>query len=420
MKILHINQSDIAGGAAIAGYRLHQELLSQGVDSKLLVGNAKTQDERVATVPRKPRLEKNLERLTFRLSLHYVHLLATFDLTSHPFFKEADVLHFHNLHHNYFNYLALAKLTAQKPAIYTLHDMWSFTGHCAYSFDCQRWQSGCGSCPYPDTYPAIWRDNTHWEWKLKNWVYQRSNLTIVTPSRWLADLAQQSMLSRFPIHHIPNGIDTQAYQPLDQRECRSILGITNYKYVLMVGADNVRDYRKGGDLLIKSLQLLPESLKTGCLLLILGNGGEFLSQSVGIPSLNLGYVSNDRLKSIAYSAADLFLLPTRSDNLPIVLQESMACGIPMVSYDVGGVSDLVRPRITGYLAKAENVEDFTKGIVELLENKQLWQKIAHTCRNIAITEYSLGLQAQNYQKIYQQALLLQDRDGNLVPTIDDS
>lgn len=402
MKILHINQSDISGGAAIAGYRLHQELLAQGVDSKLLVGNAKTQDDRVAIVPRKPRLEKNVERLTFRLSLHYVHLLATFDLTSHPFFKEADVLHFHNLHQGYFNYLAIAKLTAQKPAIYTLHDMWSFTGHCAYSFDCQRWQSGCGHCPYPDTYPAIWRDNTHWEWKLKNWVYQRSNLTIVTPSRWLADLAKQSMLSQFPIHHIPNGIDTQAYQPLDQRECRSVLGITNYKYVLMVGADNIKDYRKGGDLLIKSLQLLPESLKTGCLLLILGNGGEFLSQSVGIPSLNLGYVSNDRLKSIAYSASDLFLLPTRADNLPIVLQESMACGTPMVSYDVGGVSDLVRTGITGYLAKADNVEDFSRGIIELLKNHKNCDIKSQACRTIACQEYSLKSQATQYQELYQK------------------
>jgi glycosyltransferase involved in cell wall biosynthesis len=404
MKVLHINLSDISGGGSIAGYRLHEGLLAQGVSSNLLVGAPKLRNNSVATVPRKYRTEKQLLTLSRRLGLNYTHLISSFNIPKHSFYQAADILNFHVLHGGYFNYLAISQLTKHKPAIYTLHDMWGFTGHCSYSYDCDRWKTGCGKCPYPSIYPDIQRDSTDWEWKLKNWVYSHSNLTIVAPSQWLTEQAQQSMLSRFAIHHIPYGIDTEAYQPLDSEKCRSVLGIPSGKQVLMVGAENYGDSRKGGDLLLKALQALPDSVKTNCLLLVLGHGGEFLSETVGISSLNLGYVSNDRLKAIAYSAADLFILPTREDNLPLVLQESMACGTPTISFRIGGVPDLVRPGITGYLAEPENVTDLCNGIIQLLADKNLREQMAKNCREIALTEYPISLQAKRYIELYQQVL----------------
>ena len=282
--------------------------------------------------------------------------------------------------------------------------MWSFTGDCAYSYDCTRWKTGCGKCPYPHTYPAIKRDNTPLEWKLKDWVYSRSNLTIVTLSRWLAKQAQQSLLNRFPIHHIPNGIDTEAYQPLDCQNCRSLLGIPLGKNVLMFGAASLQDPRKGGDLLLDALSNLPNSLKTETVLLTIGSGGEAIAETVGIPTLNLDYVASDRLKSLAYSAADLFLFPTRADNLPLVLQESMACGMPMVWFKVGAVPDLVRPGITCYLAALEDAQDFSQGIVQLLEDKRLKEPMGENCRAIALEEYPLELQAKRYIELYFQVL----------------
>ncbi len=281
MKILHINQSDIGGGAAIAGYRLHQGLLVLGIDSRLVVGGAKTTSDRVATIPRtKRRIEDQLYRFSWRFGLNYVNLLSTFDIPKHSFYQHADVLNFHNLHTAYFNYLAIPSLTKNKPAVFTLHDMWSFTGHCAYSYDCDRWKIGCGQCPYPDIYPSVGRDNTHLEWKLKSWIYSRSNLTIVTPSKWLAEQAKQSILNRFSIHHIPYGIDIQAYQPLEPKQCRSVLGIPPNKKVLMFGADNLKDDRKGGDLLLKALQSLPDVLKEEIILLTIGSSGEPISEVV--------------------------------------------------------------------------------------------------------------------------------------------
>ncbi len=403
MNVLQINFSDVSGGAGIAGYRLHQGLLAQGVNSKLLVGSAKTQDSLVATIPPKG-IKVGLYKLFWRLGLNYLNILDSFDIPDHPFYQDADILNFHILHSGYFNYLALPRLTRAKPAIFTLHDMWGFTGHCTYSYDCQRWMTGCGQCPYPKTYPAIYLDNTWLEWRLKDWAYTRSDLTIVTLSNWLHKQAQSSLLNRFPIHHIPNGIDLEIYRPLDSETCRQSLNIPPDKKVLMVAAQYLNDYRKGGDLLIKILASLPPSVKADSILLAIGDRGEALAEASGFSMVNLGYVSDESRKAIAYSAADMFIFPTRADNLPLVLQESMACGTPMVSFNVGGVPDLVRPGITGFLAEPENVPEFCSAIEELLDNDSLRADMARNCRAVAEAEYSLDLQAQRYIELYREKL----------------
>lgn len=404
MNVLHINQSDISGGAAIAAHRLHRGLVDQGIDSRLLVGNVKTQSDRIAAIPRKPRLESQLSRFTRAAGLNYLHILGAFDIPKHNFYQNADILNFHNLHSGHFNYLAIPALTKNKPAVITLHDMWSFTGHCAYSYDCDRWKTGCGGCPYPDSYPAIKRDSTNLEWKLKRWVYRRANLTIVTLSHWLTEKVQQSILNCFPIHHIPNGINTESYQPLDPEQCKFVLGIPFHKKVLMFGSQSLNDLRKGGDLLLKALQGLPKALQSEIVLLTMGHVNETISKSLDMEVLNLGYVESDRLKSIAYSAAELFVFPTRADNLPLVIQESMSCGTPIVSFNIGGVPDLVRSGITGYLAEPENALDFCSGIVKLLDNHNLRDLMSQNCRAIAIEEYRLELQAKRYIELYHQVL----------------
>lgn len=405
MKILHINKSDKTGGAAIAAYRLHQGLLSQNVDSRFLVDIVSTNSDRVAKIPSRNRLDYQIRRITKNLGFNDLHLTTTRNIKKHSFYQEADILHLHNLHGEYFNYLSLPSLTKDKPAILTLHDMWGITGHCAYSFDCDRWKIGCGKCPYPDTDPAIKRDNTRLEWKLKNWAYRNSNLVaVVTTNSWNREQIKHSMLKYLPVHKIALSIDTDVYQPLDIEQCRFVLGITSKKKVLMCGAQSLKNPRKGGDLLLKALSDLPQSLKTEIVLLILGNGGENIAELVGIETINLGYVTNDRLKAIAYSAADLFLFPTRADAFGLVAQEAIACGTPTVAFKVGGVPDIVRSNITGYLAQPENVEDFRDGILRLLEDGDLYEAISEKCREIALQEYRLELQANRYIEIYRQAL----------------
>jgi glycosyltransferase involved in cell wall biosynthesis len=282
--------------------------------------------------------------------------------------------------------------------------MWSFTGHCTYSFDCNRWQVGCGRCPYPHRYKPIRRDATRWEWRFKKWTYRRSNLAIVAPSRWLADLAGQSILHHFPIHHIPNGIDVNIYRPVDSEMNRRQFGIPAGKKVLLFAAAKLQDQRKGSTTVYKALQILPDRLKNEIVLLTIGREGKKKSGLDGIQVIDLGYVRGDRLKAKVFSVPDLVLFPTRADNLPVVLQESMACGTPMVSFDIGGVAELVRPGITGFLARPGNVTDFCKGIVQLLEDNNLRKNMGRHCREIAVSEYALEKQAQRYMALYDRML----------------
>ena len=391
---------DLAGGAVIAANRLFHGLRKEGVNAKMLVGKTSFEDDNVKELPHNFTGEKILSRFTIPLGLNYIHYYSTFRIPRHPFFKEADVLNFHTIHSGYFNYRALPRLTALKPAVFTLHDAWSFTGHCGVSFDCERWKTGCGKCPYPLNHPPIRRDATAWEWKLKKSVYKRSRLTFVTPSNWLASLAKKSMVGEYDIQTIPYGLDTDIFVPLDPEYCRQVLGIPKGKKVLLFGAMGLKEYGKGGDLLIAALNKMPASMKNSVALLTLGQADEAFKNSIDIPTYNLGYVSGDRMKAIALSAADIFIFPTRSDNHPCIVQESLACGTPVVSFDVTGVPELVRPGITGYLAEAANAESFLDKIMQLLEEDKIRSEMKVSCRNIAVAEYNLTLQAERYKALY--------------------
>lgn len=411
-KIHHFTLGNSAryGGSVIAVDRLHQSLIRAGVDSKVFCGYLDQVEPGLEfeVLPR-PKLlrycEAIIKRIAREIGLNDVHNLSTFLLKKNLSIKETDVLNFHAIHHGYFNFLALPHLTADKPAVYTMHDMWAFTGHCAYSFQCDRWKTGCGNCPDLITVPAVKRDATQLEWQFKKWTYQRANLSIVCPSLWLANLAKESILGHYPVYHIPYGIDTDVYQPLDPQKSRSILGIPQDKHVLMFGAANLKDSRKGLDLLISALTALPESFKAKLVLMVFGGFMDLnLGATVGIETVNLGYINQDVEKALAFSAADLFVFPTRADNLPLVLQESLASGTPIASFNVGGVPELVRPGVTGYLAEPENAQDLRNGIVELLENQDYLHRLGTNCRHVALTEYSMGAQARRYIEVYEKVL----------------
>jgi len=217
------------------------------------------------------------------------------------------------------------------------------------------------------------------------------------------------MLGRFDIHHIPHGIDTDTYRPLDPQQCRSLLGIPPGKKVLMFMAKSLHSSVKGGQVLSKAFQKLPKALKADLLLLLVGNQGKMMANSLDIPAIDFGYVSSDRLKAICYSASDLFVHPTRAEAFGLVVVESMACGTPMVSFRVGGVIDLVRPGITGYLAEKGDSEDLVHGIDQLLEDERLRLYMRAQCREIALKEYRIELQAQRYVSLYHRLLANHDQ-----------
>jgi glycosyltransferase involved in cell wall biosynthesis len=405
MRVHLVHVGDVGwGGGQIQMLRLQTGLRRRGVDARVLCRD-RTRDDSVE-LPRRDRLERFIRHFTCRLGLNEIHCLSSFDLPHTEAVQRADVLDFHCMYHNYFNYLALPALSREKPVVLTLHDMWPLTGHCHNSLDCTRWRTGCGRCPYLDVSPAVDRDATRWEWRLKRWAYQRSRLTVVAPSAWLAGLARQSILGRFPVHHIPNGVDTTVFRPLDPAMCRSILGIPPGKKVLLFVVDSMTRSLKGSDLLVEALQQLPASLRQEVFLLLLGHKTEALARLTQLPALGLGFVSSHALKVVAYSAAHLFVFPTRADNFPLVVLESLACGTPVVSFRVGGVPESVRHGVTGYVADPGNPAALAAGIVEVLGAGSELESMRATCRKLVLRHYGLPRQVSRYISLYRSL-----RDG---------
>jgi glycosyltransferase involved in cell wall biosynthesis len=349
-----------------------------------------------------------LKGLTAKIGLNELHNLGSFKISKLPAYMEADLLHIHCLHGGFFNYLALPRLTKAKPTVYTLHDMWPFTGHCVHSFDCERWKSGCGKCPYPDMPNAIRKDTTALEWKIKDWSYRRSHLTIIVPSTWLHDLASRSMLSRFSIQHIPHGVDTDIYRQRDREASRWAFGIPPGKKVLLHVSRRMSSkgtgYIKGSDLFVKVLQELPASLRKETVLLIIGEGNDTLVRELDLTVIPLGGLFNDRLKTLAYSAADLFIFPSRAETFGLVAIESLSCSTPVVAFRSGGTTDIVRPGVTGFLAEPENPKHFAEGIVRLLEDQGHLDCLRTRCREVALKEYNLDLYVQRHLALYREVI----------------
>ena len=419
MNILHINTLDNVGGAARAMHRLHQELRRLGHRSQCLVGRQTMLEPGIDNINRQARpfrtlADKVLDRIGIRLerrfSLDAWCYRNSWRIPHTPAFRQTDVINLHNLHGGYFNFRALPELARHKPIVWTLHDMWALTGHCAYSYDCERWRTGCYDCPLlkepgrqivePKPIPA---DRTRSVWETKRRVYQTTPLHIVTPSEWLRALVQESILtSAATIQCIPCGIDLDVFRPLDQGTAREALDLPTDTHVVFFSAHGGVHGRKGFSYLLQALEDLPGTDS----IWLLASGGriELRQQPERFNVRQLGHLSDERLQRLAFAAADLFVFPTLADNQPLVLIEALACGTPVVSFDVGGVPEMVRHMETGYLVRYKDANDLAQGIRVLLNDDNLRLRMRHRCREIAESEYSLELQAKRYLEVYEQAV----------------
>jgi glycosyltransferase involved in cell wall biosynthesis len=365
VRVLSLNHADqVGGGAAIAGLRLHQGLQRAGVESRLLVGTKAGDDPAVHRLE-PARGTRVLRKVARELGLTELGDVASYRVRRSEDLAWADVVHAHAIHGSWFSYPAIARITRDKPTVLTLHDMWPFTGHCSFSYDCERWRTGCGHCPYPATFPGIERDGTAVEHRIKRRVWSRSELVVVTPSEWLARLARESMLGRFEVRVIPHGIDTELFRPAEDRAAvRRRLGVPEGRTALMFAATALgRPHgaeldRKGGDLLMAALGGLSPDARARCTAILMGGGSADMAARLragGFDVVDAGWVTDETTKAELYSAADAFVFPTRADNAPLVILEALACGTPVVSFDVGGVGEAVRPGKTGVLVPAGDV-----------------------------------------------------------------
>lgn len=406
LRVVHVNNADQGhGGAALAASRLHRSLLDLGVQSSMRVASKSSGEVLVKQLPQWPRFQKGAGYIMRRVGMNDLVALTAYGLTHLPDVASADVLHFHLLEGNHFSYPALVPITRSKPTVMTLHDMWPLTGHCSFSYGCDRWVSGCGKCPHLDVYPIVKRDGTHLEWRLKHWTYRHSNLAVVAPSRWMANLVGQSMLNRFGVQVIPHGIDTDLFAPRDKASCRRALGLPLDGVIIAAVSAAFDDVRKGPDLLLQALQLLPAAQRPRCVVAIMGTRGRDLAerlQAAGFRVTDLDYIWSETLKATVYSAADIFVLPTRADNASLVLLESLACGTPVASFDVGGVAETIKDGETGLIAPPEDAGALSAAIARLVDDPELRSRLGDAGRQLIVQEHTSELAARRHRELYEE------------------
>lgn len=410
MRVINLNYSDINGGAARAAYRIHQSLLDSGIDSRMWVNKATAGDwtvegpgnmlDKVFVTLRGLAVTPLIKSLkTTNPIVHSLSILPS-QWVNRINASNADVIH---LHWTQGEMLSIADIgRIKKPIVWTLHDMWAFCGAEHYTDD-NRWISGYTGLNRP-TYESGF-DLNRWTWcrKRKHW---RQPMHIVTPSEWMGNCARESKLMRdWPISVIANPIDIERWKPLDRLLARQLLGLPDDVALLLFGAmGGGHDPRKGFDLLLNSLEYLLGNIGVKKIeLVVFGQNSPKVPLKTGFPIHYIGHLHDDLSLRALYSSADAMVIPSRQDNFPNTGVEALACGTPVVAFDIGGISDIVSHKKTGYLATAFDTQDLAKGVMWVIENSDR-HELRQNARKHAEEHFSYPVVAQQYQIVYQHVL----------------
>jgi glycosyltransferase involved in cell wall biosynthesis len=414
MKVCLLSNSDGRGGAYAAVYRLHQGLRETGTDSTLLVGD-KTRDDYTVLSPAS-KLMKGWTKLrpTFDqlpLSLYNQRERTTYSiqwlpdrLVSRVAQISPDIINLHRINAGFLQIETLAKF--KQPLVWTAHDMWPFTGGCHYSGECNKYTQSCGHCPQLKSQQD--GDISGWVWWRKAKAWKNLNLTIVTPSQWLADCARNSSLFQdLRIEVIANGLDIQRYKPIEKKIARHLLGLPQDKQLILFGAMTATsDNRKGFHLLLPAIKKLSqgEIWQHKLELVVFGASEPVNPPDFGLKTHYLGRLNDDISLALVYAAADIFVAPSLEDNLPNTVMEALACGTPSVAFKIGGMPDMIEHQQNGYLAQPFDVEELAKGISWVLEDEKRYQKLCDRTRDKIEQEFTLEIQASKYLKLYNDIL----------------
>jgi glycosyltransferase involved in cell wall biosynthesis len=402
MKVLHLSTTDIEGGAARAAHRLHQGLRKADVDSQMLVRAKFGIDQNV--ISDRSVLTKLGPRLDgLPLRFYPKHDLAMFSaqwapdaLTTTVAQLAPDILLLHWIGNGFVNINSLRQF--KKPLVWLMHDMWAFTGGCHYTQDCEGYKKQCGQCPQLQS-QRDW-DLSRWIWQRKVKAWRGLDLTIVSPSTWLAEVAQSSSLFKHvPIVVIPHGLDLEKYHPQDRQAARHILHLPQEKHLVLFGASpgTTGDTRKGFQFLVPALQRLGQMDPGKQIeLAVFGSNPPEDPPELGFKIHYLGQFQDDLSLSLVYSAADVMVVPSMQEAFGQTASEALACGTPVVAFEATGLKDIVEHQVTGYLAAPFDVADLAQGISWILEDSERHQNLRLAARAKAEQEFTLELQSQRY------------------------
>jgi glycosyltransferase involved in cell wall biosynthesis len=408
MRVLHVNQSDMIGGAARAAYRIHQAQTENGIDAQLLVHKSFSDEEGIEKIKGgnlEADIRWDIERLINRY--HKSQSWNSYNIFPSRMFeyivkKKPDLVNLHWLGAATLSIKQIGKLPI--PVVWTLHDMWAFCGAEHYCND-DRDARFIAGYREKKREKGVGYDLDGWVWKCKQ-KHWKKPFTIVTPSKWLAQCAQRSMLfGDMRVEVIPYAIDLEKWRPIEKQTARAILNIPQDRKVILFGAiGGMRDERKGGDLLIKALDNFKGELAPSVELVVVGQSKPAQPISSNFPIRYMGHLSDDWSLALVYSSADVFVIPSRMDNLPNTVIESLACGTPCVGFKIGGIPDMVAHKVNGYLATPFCPEDLAQGIEWVLNNGASAELRAEARRKAEIL-FSPQTVAEKYKELYEQILM---------------
>ena len=377
MKIVHIQKHLPTSGNA--AYRLHSAFLDAGIDSYMLsLSSDLSGNKRIKALHEAYQLITWIDSKIVKYLMRKAN--SKFGLFSYPvlgiplskrkFIKDADVIYLHWINGGFLNFSIIENLAKlNKPIIFFMHDMWTITGGCHHSFDCKRYTIGCGFCPIFNEKKEKDLSKKEFDKKLK--LYSKyENLFFVSPSQWLYDCAQDSLLTKKkPVYYIPNVLDTTIFKPFDKKVARQILNLNPDEIIIAFGAVTVNSPYKGWPYLQKALQILKNENYNLSVLIFGSSYSKEVDDSIPFKTKFMGYLKDDYSTLLVYNAADVFIAPSLAETFGYVIMESLYCGTPVVSFNVGGVPDLVKHKVNGYLSKYRDVDDLATGIKFCIENK---------------------------------------------------
>lgn len=341
-----------------------------------------------------------------------------------------DVLQLHNLHGDYFDLRALPWLSERIPTVLTLHDAWLMSGHCAHSFDCGRWEVGCGICPDLSILPAVRRDDTASNWQRKRKIFSRSRIHIVTPSRWLMNRVERSMLAPAAVEKvvIPNGVDHAVFSPGSREGARKNLGLPLDRIILVFAANGIRrNVWKDFASLREALIILGTSSTVSNVMFIAV--GESAPPEVygGALVQFVPYVEDERRMADYYRAADIYIHAARADTFPNTVIEALACGTPVIATDVGGIPEQIvaldlhnsggtgREVSTGILVEPANGPALAHAVEYLAGSPQLRQQLGANAALDARARFNLDVQTSAYLELYSR--MVSSWEGDSAPNV---
>jgi len=408
MHVVMLSDLETQGGAATAASRLAEGLIKAGVRVTRLLCYPDGRTHPWRTQLLRGRLWERFawrgvqllsESISMRLANYsqMVWIHRTLDIVLSKL--RPDVINVDNLHAARWWPSLVAVCSRHAPTVWTLHDMWSFTGRCAYSYDCRKFTSGCDAyCPTPNEYPALAPKLIADSWKLRWRLFvEHLGLVAVCASNWLAREALVGLWKGHRIEVIPYGLPLEIYKPFNKNSARSALGMNTQTPMLLTCAQDLQERRKGGAILVKALQKLSHGHVT---LLTMGHGSLSI-KSEAIYSHPIGYIDDEQAKVMVYNAADLLVHPAPIDNFPLAVMEAIACGTPVVGLPIGGVLDMVRPGQTGWLAQEATPNALAKAIDIAIQDINAGVDLAPTCRAIAESEYGIELQVRRYLRLFR-------------------